>query len=94
MKLRAGAVGAAIVLYSTPVSAQQTPVDRGVWIVGGSAYASSRQSSDINGNAFFLGLNPQLGYFVRPNLAVTANLSVSHGSSDVLAPRAMASAQA
>jgi hypothetical protein len=56
---------------------QTYAVDRGVWKIGGTARVSRYHDIGSDQGVFIADVNPQLGFFVRPGLALTANVRVS-----------------
>jgi len=81
-----GACGAATcavllaVALPAQVEGQESPLDRGVWLVGGSGRIYGAHDLDDDTRRFVLDLNPQLGYFVARHLAVHANLAFTYSS--------------
>ena len=62
--------------------AQSYPVDRGSWIVGGSASFTSQGGDDADRTTSVM-LNPSAQFFVLPGLAVGGTLSLSYTSDDL-----------
>jgi len=62
--------------------AQTYPVDRGSWIVGGSASFTSQGGDDADRTTSVM-LNPSAQFFVLPGLAVGGTLSFSYTSDDL-----------
>lgn len=62
-------------------SAQSYATDRHVWQVGGTARFTSYHVID-GGSSRTFSINPRLGLFVVPGLAVGANLFLGHSSND------------
>lgn len=58
---------------SSPIRAQ-SPIGRGTWLVGGTATFHSEKDIGNNNRFFVIDINPRLGYFILPHLALNANL--------------------
>ncbi len=71
-------------LVAAPLAAQRGPTDRGSILVSGSASfgRSEVEVSDIETEVTRFSLNPNILYFVIPNLAVGGELSYSRASVD------------
>ena len=83
MRLRLAACpGLALLCVALPCQAQHYATDRGVWLLGGTARISNARDIGNDANTFVIDLNPKLGYFLTPGLALTANLEYAHFSSD------------
>ena len=67
---------------ASALQAQQAPTDRGAWLIGGSAAFQRVRDVEVDRTTTFLDLNPQLGYFVFPGLALTANLRFARASGE------------
>ncbi len=66
-------------LVSPPSAASQaSPLESGVWLVGGNGRIYEIHVFDSR--RFVLDLNPQLGYFVVPHVAVHGNLGFTYSS--------------
>ncbi len=70
------------VLSAGPAAAQQYATDRGVVLVAGTANVSHFHDRRSGGSSTTVSLNPRVGYFVIPGLALSANLQVASTSSD------------
>jgi hypothetical protein len=66
----------------TPCLAQTHAVDRGAWQLGGSVRITGFRDIGNDTRSFVLDLNPRVGYFILPGLAVTANLQLARASND------------
>jgi hypothetical protein len=62
--------------------AQEYATDKGAVLVGGTANFSHFRNLGNDASATSLSLNPRLGYFVVPGLAVTANLQLTFASAE------------
>jgi len=62
--------------------AQQHPTDKGSVLVGGTANLSHFRDKGNDASSTSLTLNPRVGYFVVPGLALTANLQLIFASSE------------
>jgi hypothetical protein len=83
MRRARGAFTCAVLLaVASPPRAegQESPLDRGVWLVGGTGRVYGTHDLDDDTRRFVLDLNPQLGYFVARHLAVHANLAFAYSS--------------
>lgn len=83
MRIVAGSTACAVMfaLASPPSAASQaSPLDRGVWLVGGTGRIYESHDMDEDSRRFVLDLNPQLGYFVVPHVAVHGNLGLTYSS--------------
>jgi hypothetical protein len=82
MRRACGATCAVLLAVASPTRAQgqESPLDRGVWLVGGTGRIYGMHDLDDDTRRFVLDLNPQLGYFVARHLAVHANLAFAYGS--------------
>ena len=81
MRIVPGSTACAVMfaLVSPPSAASQaSPLERGVWLVGGTGRIY--ETRDDDSRRFVLDLNPQLGYFVVPNVAVHGNLGFTYSS--------------
>ena len=65
---------AALICVASPASAQSYAMDRGVWVVGGSASVSHFEASGSNGGSTGISIYPDVGYFFVPGLLVLANV--------------------
>jgi len=72
----------AFLLMPMSASAQSYPVDRGSWIVGGSASLTSRSTGFNDERQTSLLINPEAQYFVIPNLAVGGSAGIFFFSFD------------
>ena len=72
--------GAAILCLPIPASAQTYAMDRGVWVVGGSASVSHFDASGFDGGSTGISIYPDVGYFFVPGLLVLANVEYAHSS--------------
>ena len=82
---RASAVSLCAVLMvvsPTPGESQASPLERGVWLIAGTGRIYETHDIDDDSRRFVLDLNPQLGYFVLPHLAVHANLGFAYSSTE------------
>lgn len=70
----------AILCLPFPASAQSYAMDRGVWVVGGSASVSHLEISGLDGGITTVSLFPDVGFFVLPGLVVVANVEYAHSS--------------
>jgi hypothetical protein len=71
-----------LVGWTVPCQAQNYATDRGVWLIGGTARITNFRDIGNDASTFVLDLNPRVGYFVVPGLALTANLEYGHFSQD------------
>jgi hypothetical protein len=80
--MRILSTGCLLFLLAAPLAAQSYAVDRGVWQVGGTGRVSWFRVTGDGPKNSIAELNPRLGYFVAPGLALTANLQLArYGSS-------------
>jgi hypothetical protein len=64
-----------LALASAPRAEAQTyAIDRGSWLLGGTARITGNRSTGDESASFLIDVNPRVGYFVVPHLAVHANL--------------------
>jgi hypothetical protein len=68
------------VLCPAGAEAQASPLEPGVWLIGGTGWIYESHDIDDDSRRFVVDLNPQLGYFVLPHLAVHANLGFAYSS--------------
>jgi Outer membrane protein beta-barrel domain len=71
-----------LALAPSLVEAQHYPTDKGGVLVAGTANLSHFRDKGSNASSTSLTLNPRVGYFVVPGLAVTANLQLIFASSE------------
>jgi len=72
-----------IVGSTVPLSlAAQRPIDKGVWLVGGNFQITGNKNLDSDASDFLFSLSPQVGYFVTPGLAITANATLAWNDGD------------
>ena len=64
-------------------AAQDSAVDAGVWLVGGTGRVYGHRDIGNDSRSFIIDLNPRVGYFLVPHLAVTANLQYLRGRNDI-----------
>ena len=62
--------------------AQASPLDRGVWLIAGTGRIYHDRDIEDDSRRFVLDLNPQLGYFILPHVAVNANLGFAYSSTE------------
>jgi hypothetical protein len=67
-------VGVALLLASHSLNAQNSPISRGTWLLGGTGSFHSAKDIGNKSSAFVIDLSPKVGYFIVPHLAVSANL--------------------
>jgi hypothetical protein len=79
---RGAATCAVLLAVASPAGAQaqESPLDRGVWLVGGIGRIYGTHDLDEDTRRFVIDLNPRLGYFVARHLAVHANLAFTYSS--------------
>ncbi len=65
-----------------PAAGQQYATDRGVVLLAGTGNVSHFHDRSSGGSSTTIRLNPRVGYFVIPGLALTANLQVASSSYD------------
>lgn len=63
--------------------AQTSAVDRGVWLVGGTGRIYGHRDVGNDSRSFVIDLNPRVGYFVLPHLAVTANTQFTRSRNEI-----------
>ena len=63
--------------------AQSYPINRCTWLLGGSASFHGARDIGNNSRAFVIDVSPRLGYFVRPHLAINANLQFGRVTYDL-----------
>ena len=68
------------VVSPTRAETQASPLERGVWLIAGTGRIYNHRDIDDDSRRFVLDLNPQLGYFVLPHVAVHANLGFAYSS--------------
>lgn len=68
------------VISPARADSQASPLERGVWLIGGTGWIYETHDIDDDSRRFVIDLNPQIGYFVIPQLAVHANLGFAYSS--------------
>jgi hypothetical protein len=83
MRVHTGILLASVFLgWRAPCQAQNYATDRGVWLLGGTARITGFRDIGNDTRTFVVDLNPRLGYFLVPGLALTANLQYARLSQD------------
>jgi hypothetical protein len=75
---------AALVLLATAASAQGYPTDKGSILLDGAISFTSQGFEDVDERATNINVNPSLGYFIMPGLAIGAEVLLDKTSFDEL----------
>ncbi len=81
MKKRYLLLLAALPILATTARAQTFALDRGSWLVGGTAGFNSQKSSGADSRTTFIFLDPDAQYFVAPGLALGGSLRLARSGS-------------